>query len=208
MKLKGKEAKLKDYVDKHGELHQRKDREQVVGFDKRISAEAVGKAQKHYKEWAKSIGAEAGPKSLAGYYDLQYNGSKESRLYKGYIKAVNKGNISPLIGYDKFKEIADDVEKRFVGMEVADGAKVKGYTAHFIDRVIGQRSADSPSAKGVRKGVLLDDIEDALKNPERITPVRVDVNGLKSKSYLNSKCSVSYNPDTDELIQVQPRREK
>ena len=40
VKLKSKEAQLKDYVKKHDHLHRRKDREQVVGFDKRISAEA------------------------------------------------------------------------------------------------------------------------------------------------------------------------
>lgn len=61
VKLKQKEAKLKYYVDSKDHLHRRRDREQVVGFDKRVSAEAVGKAQKHYKDWAKSIGAESGP---------------------------------------------------------------------------------------------------------------------------------------------------
>ena len=39
--LKRKEAHLADYTKKNG-LIRRKDREQVVGFDKRISAEAVG----------------------------------------------------------------------------------------------------------------------------------------------------------------------
>lgn len=47
VKLKAKEAKLKQYVDDHEFLHRRKDREQVVGFDKRISAEAVA-ANKAY----------------------------------------------------------------------------------------------------------------------------------------------------------------
>lgn len=46
VKLKTKEAKLKNYVDQHDNLHRRKDREQVVGFDKRVSAEAVA-ANKH-----------------------------------------------------------------------------------------------------------------------------------------------------------------
>lgn len=34
VKLKAKEAKLKNYVDSHKNLHRREDREQVVGFDK------------------------------------------------------------------------------------------------------------------------------------------------------------------------------
>lgn len=41
VKLKSKEAQLKDYVDKNSQLHRRRDREQVVGFDKTVSAEGV-----------------------------------------------------------------------------------------------------------------------------------------------------------------------
>ena len=45
--LKQKETKLKQYVDGNPDLHRRKDREQVVGFDKRISAQAVAANKKH-----------------------------------------------------------------------------------------------------------------------------------------------------------------
>lgn len=113
-------------MDSKANLHRRKDREQVVGFDKRISANASGKAKEHYKDWAKSIGAESGPKTLVRYYDLKYDNSKESRLYKGYVAAVNKGNISPLVGYDKFREIAKEVEKEFVDVKTSDGHRLKG----------------------------------------------------------------------------------
>lgn len=41
VKLKQKEAQLKEYVDSKDHLHRRKDREQVVGFDKNISAKAA-----------------------------------------------------------------------------------------------------------------------------------------------------------------------
>lgn len=41
VKLKQKESKLKSYVDGKEHLHRRTDREQVVGFGKRISAEAT-----------------------------------------------------------------------------------------------------------------------------------------------------------------------
>ena len=49
VKLKAKEVKLKHYVDQHDNLHRRKDREQVVGFDKRISANAVAANKKIQK---------------------------------------------------------------------------------------------------------------------------------------------------------------
>lgn len=47
VKLKQKEAKLKEYVDKHEFLHRRRDREQVVGFNRGNSARAVA-AKKSY----------------------------------------------------------------------------------------------------------------------------------------------------------------
>lgn len=41
VKLKRKEAKLKTYVDGNDRLHRRRDREQVVGFDRSVSTKAV-----------------------------------------------------------------------------------------------------------------------------------------------------------------------
>lgn len=51
-KLKASEARLSSYVDYHDRLHRRKDREQVVGFDRRISAEAVAANKRIQKELA------------------------------------------------------------------------------------------------------------------------------------------------------------
>lgn len=207
VKLKSKEAKLKAYVDKNEQLHRRKDREQVVGFDKRVSAKSVGKAQSHYKKWAKSIGAESGPKTLAGYYDLKYNDSKESRIYNGYVKAVKKGSISPLVGYDQFKENYITAEKSLTRMTLPDGQKISGITAHFVDRMIGQQAADDIPAKGKRKGVYLSDIEDTVRYGT-VLPVKLDNMGRKSQRIVGGKCSISYNPDTEELIQTEPRSDK
>lgn len=52
VKLKSKEAKLKNYVGKHEHLHRRRDREQVVGFDKGVSARAVATNKKYQKRLA------------------------------------------------------------------------------------------------------------------------------------------------------------
>lgn len=52
VKLKQKEAKLKSYVDGKEHLHRRRDREQIVGFDRRISSEAVAANKKVQKELA------------------------------------------------------------------------------------------------------------------------------------------------------------
>lgn len=52
VKLKAKEARLRKYVGDNDQLHRRKDREQVVGFDRKISAEAVA-AKKFVDKYGK-----------------------------------------------------------------------------------------------------------------------------------------------------------
>lgn len=217
VRLKGQEAAMKDFTRKTDrridssrvQVNAVRDGSgKIVGFNKSVSQKAVVKADKHYKEWAKSVGAETGPKNLAGYYALKYNESKESRLFSGYVNAVKAGRVSPLVGYDEFKAVAQDAESLLVGMRTSDGEDVKGITAHFIDRVIGQQSPDSNPRKGIRNGVALADIEDALKNPYDIGPIVEGKNGKRSKLYYGKNASVSYNPDTGELIQTQPKRSK
>lgn len=53
--LKIKEKQLRDYVDNHKNLHRRRDREQVAGFDKNVSAEVVRTNKKYQKELAEKI---------------------------------------------------------------------------------------------------------------------------------------------------------
>ncbi len=52
LKLKEKEWKLKTYVEGKDHLHRRKDREQVVGFDKRVSSKAVAAEKGAKKKYA------------------------------------------------------------------------------------------------------------------------------------------------------------
>ena len=52
VRLKAKELQLKSYVDGSEYLHRRRDREQVVGFDRRISAEAVASNKRNAQNMA------------------------------------------------------------------------------------------------------------------------------------------------------------
>ena len=216
VKLKSKEAQLKDYVKKHDHLHRRKDREQVVGFDKRVSAEAVGKAQKHYKEWSKSIGAESGPKTLAGYYDLKYNNSEESRLYKGYVKSVNEGRVSPLVKYDRYVETYNQAKKELVGIKTEDGREVENITIHLTERIIGTHewmalnSSKNLKKRLNHKGASVENVKDALRNPEEIAEVKKRKNpytGLEEESvlYYGKNAIVSFNITTGTVIQTEGR---
>lgn len=210
VKLKAKEVKLKYFVEKNNQLHRRKDREQVVGFDKRVSSEAVGAAGKHYKDWAKSIGANSGPETLAGYYEMQYTENRESRLYKGYVSAVKHGRISPLVGYDKFKETDAIVGKALDGLKTRDGLTVSGHGAHFVDRIIGTHEAINASANKKLSSrldhiaVSVEEAKDTILNGVAEEPQK-DSSGRRSQRIIGDSCIVTMNPDTGELIQTNRR---
>lgn len=214
VRLKQKEAELKYYVDGNSKLHRRKDREQVVGFDRKVSAGAVAKAQKHYKDWARSVGAETGPERLAGYYDLKYNrdtkNTKESRLYNGYIDAVNKGRISPMIGYDQFKKVDAEISEKLDGITTASGVKVKGHTAHFVDRIIGTHEGiNMPASKALTKRLnhILVPIDEAYRaiTLGEVGEIITDSKGRKGQRFTTDKYVVTFNPDTQELLQTNRR---
>ena len=84
------------------------------------------------------------------------------------------------------------------------GGTAEGYTTHFVDRVIGQHSAEDIGRAGMRRGVRIEDILDALENPVQVTEIAVDKSGLRSYSIFGTDCSLAVNPDTNGLIQVNP----
>lgn len=68
VKLKAKEAKLKAYVDSNADLHRRKDREQVVGFNRSISAKATA-ANKFVEKYGKVKYNEDGVVVVTDFWD-------------------------------------------------------------------------------------------------------------------------------------------
>lgn len=208
VKLKGYEAKLKDFCEQTG-LHRDKFREQVFavetengikGFGKSVSQKAVKASQNYYDIWRKSIGADDTPKTLAKYYDMRYNDKQEySRLQK-YVLAVNKGDTSPLLGYSEYKKTALEIEKNLIGMKTANGIVIEDYSAHFVSRVIGYSGITS---KSNRPGVSTEAIKDALISGT-IGKTQVSKNGQTSILFANDKCYVTVNPDTKTLVQTNP----
>ena len=85
VKLKSKEAKLKNYVDSNDNLHRRKDREQVVGFDKKVSSKAVSTNKKAYQKFVESVGEKDAP-SFTKYTEMCYNNTQEFRELKQLAK--------------------------------------------------------------------------------------------------------------------------
>lgn len=176
------------------------ERQQVAGFDWKEAAQAKSTADKHYKEWSKSIGLNNTYKTLDKYNDLKYTNSPEYELTERYIRGVKNGWVSPNAGFDNYRMLYNQVENELVGHTTANGITITGQTEHFMQRVLG--TMDDPIKHVSRSGVGLEDIKDALFNPERISDNKLSI------SFVGKTCRVSVNPDTGKLIQTNPRKDK
>ena len=132
------------------------------------------------------------------------NAERKITLMKGYKAAQKKGDISVFITFDIYEDVAKKVEKELVGIETKDGIIIKGYKTHFIDRVIGQYESSNEPIKGMRKGVPIEDIKEALLSG--VISEHIDERtGKKSIRYTTKKCGVSVNLFTGLLIQTMPQ---
>ena len=197
VKLKSAEKQLREFCKQTG---QRNDtfRTQVNEFGRSQAQKAVHADKKAFQKTMIEKGIKNPPKSLAEFEKMRYNNLEEYTMMQSYIKSVDTGMLSPLAGYDKYKEYHKRVESEIIGITTSDGNVVKSQSKHFLERIFGTIS--DPSHGDVkRSGVELEDVADALKNGK----IRKHKNG--SLIYTTSKCSVSLNPETGNLIQVTPK---
>lgn len=197
VKLKEAEKSLKEFCNATNQDRDRF-REQVLGFGRSQAQRAIQSNNAHFRNSMKEKGFENPPKSLAKFEEMRYNNPKEYELMKTYLKSVDTGMMSPLVGYEKYKEYHDRVETELIGITTSNGVTVKSQSKHFLERVFGTIS-DPSHGNRPRTGVELEEIADALKNGS----VRQHKNG--SYVYHTEECAVSVNPDTGNLIQVTPQ---
>lgn len=141
--------------------------------------------------------------TLAKYYDVKYNDPPRYELLKGYAKAVDKGDISPLVGFDVYEETSDEISRKIVGCSTSTGAQIESFAPHFVDRVIGQTSIPH---KGMRCGVSVEDALDALQNPVRIGELRTHKDGDIRQTFYGKDAAVAISVRDKRLIQTNPRR--
>ena len=61
-------------------------------------------------------------------------------MLKGYNHAVEIGEIHALTGFAVYKNIAQKVEDKVIGLKAFDSITIESYTTLLINRVIGQTS--------------------------------------------------------------------
>lgn len=177
-------------------------------FSRSQASKATALSQAHHSAWIKSINAQSSNlKSVAKYYEAKYNNSEEYQLLMQYNHSIKTGWLSPLTGFDLYKDIHNRIQSELVGKSTVDGTTITGYKIHLMERMFGTM-VDPKKLKENheiirRSGVEFDDIVDCLMNGST-RPTKNDGKGRPSKVYFSAKCSVSVNPETGELVQCNP----
>lgn len=202
VRLKASEKKLHDFCKQTDSLEDGS-RVWVNGFGQSEAQRAVHANNRSFQQSMIEKGIKNPPKSLAMFEKMRYNNPKEYELMQTYLRSVDNGMLSPLAGYDLYKEYHERIETEVIGMTAADGTVIRSQSKHFLERVFG--TMDDPSHGGVkRSGVELDDVIDALKNGKPIFTAKHP----DSIVFRTDRCSVSLNTEAGNLIQVTPRSEK
>ena len=184
----------------------------VPKFGRSEASRASAKSQAHHTDWLKSINAQSTSlNTVAKYYDARYNNTEEYRLLIQYANSVKSGWLSPLAGFDLYKSTHERIQTELVGKTTADGTVITGHTAHFMERMFGTLVDPDKLKYDLkiirRSGVGYEAMRDTVLNPERINPVKTDSRGKRSVRLIG-KAIVTINPDTGQLIQLNPRSEQ
>lgn len=205
-KLKRQELELNSFCKKTGLLSDGS-RSQVYEFDKSTSQKSTGVAKKYYRTWSKEHNIN-NIETLAEYYNVKYNDIKRYRLLKGYVKAIDEGNISPFTGFDLYKSKADEIRRELVGLKINSNPDydITDFTTHFVDRVLGQTST---KYKDMRLGTTLEQLKDTIANPISISEpsfISMKKNGSvyldKRVKFTGKSCSFVYSITDKLLIQA------
>jgi len=148
----------------------------------------------HYKE---ILGINA-PQDFTDFCNLKYSDEWDS--FKHYVKSIQSDELTALAGFELYKNVSAEIDHTFIGETSQNGIKVTGKSRHYIARTIG-------SIKQRRNGVSVSDALHTIKYPTRIDPVIVTPRG-KSQRFTGKGSSVTINPDTGILIQVNPVKSK
>ena len=131
-------------------------------------------------------------------------GEGRRKLFEGYMLGVDKKEIHPLIGFEYYQKVAEEVEAKLVGITTADGEKIESYSTHFINRVIGQYAETEKGRTHVHLGVSVDKVKAILTEPDTISEPKEMKNDPRQVYFKKGFGSVTISLRDHRLIQVAP----
>lgn len=133
-------------------------------------------------------------KNIAKNPNINYNSSS---TYIAYKKSIESGELTPLADFELYERISNEIDKKIVGTTTTNGIDIKSKSDHFIARVIG-------SVEQRRNGVPINSIVSILKKPDYIGDVEERKSGKSQRFVKYGVGTVTVNPITGNLIQVNP----
>ena len=150
---------------------------------------------KQYEKYQKILGKNT--PTIEDFAKIRYN-EDDWKALKSYTSSIKSEELTPLADFELYQNISRQIDEEVVGKVTSNGIKITGKSNHSIARIIG-------SLEQRRSGVEVSDVLDALLNEQsEILPIRTSKNG-RSQKFRNSKVEVSINPDTGNIIQMNPR---
>lgn len=171
--------------------------EQKAAFDKNVKMyKNRSSDKKQYERYKERLGEENVPKTFDIWQEKKYTDNKWYGLIKDYYKSRGTNMISAFTTFDDYCTYKQRIEDELVGLTTSDGVVIKSQSKHFIERVFG--TSKDPGTGRPRDGVELEDIKKAL-----VSGTAKQLN--YSTKYITSKCEVSVNHITGNLIQTNPQ---
>lgn len=149
--------------------------------------------QAQYSKYKEIVGKENMPSTFEEFQHMKYNDGERWGYLKDYKKSRNNNMISSFTSFDQYVEYKRRIDNEIIGIKTQEGIEIKSQSKHFIERVFG--TTEDKKTGRPRDGVSLEEISLALR--EGKVRKRKD-----SWRYTKDKCSVSINPKTGNLIQV------
>ena len=113
-------------------LRAKAERTGVLGYGYSASSKAVWAEKKaNVAKYRGYLGTKGYKETVYKLKEIAYN--NDERLLDGFIKAVDKGDISVLVGVDEYIATARKVEAQLVGLTTKDGVVIREYSTHFIE---------------------------------------------------------------------------
>lgn len=180
--LKQKEARLKSFVNGNSQLHRRTDREQVVGFDKRVSAKSIS-ANKH----------------IVNKANASYNKGSEGANVRAYYKDEQLRKKIKSDGTPKAVEVGKQ------------GKHIKGHNNYTDGRsylTVSEKEVQDLVNKYAGTGEIRRDAQGNWTNKEFVKADRkigVAIDPVTGEEFETSRFSIHYSKKGTHIV---PRREE
>ena len=151
--------------------------------------------EKEFNKYSEILGSNS--PTIEEFTEIKYNKINWD-AFKAYAKSINKGELSPLTDFALYRKVSKEMDSKLIGVITSNNIKITGKSNHSIARVIG-------SVEQRRSGVSVDKVLNALTNKDsEVSQIREQGRGGRSQKFRKDKVMVSVNPDTGNIIQVNP----